>query len=292
MARILAAAQYAVQSSAGTGDVEANVARHVRYASAAAGLGVSLLVFPELSLTGYELELIAAHPELTLHAQDARLEPLRVLARRESIALLVGAPVRFGADALHIATLAFLPDGKVAVYTKRNLDERERAVFAPGLGGPVLQLGRVPVAMAICSDVAKAEFAAEAARNKAKVYAASVLWSDAGYEADAALLSGYAKTHGIAAVMANHAEPTGGLVPAGRSAIWDERGALVAASAGCEEALVLARRQGNSWEGAVFPMQAAAALRLREAKAPDVVATVKEEARLVQGSLFGDASTD
>jgi predicted amidohydrolase len=287
MARILAAAQYAARA----GDVEANVARHVRYASAAAGLGVSLLVFPELSLTGYEPELIAARPELTLHAQDTRLEPLRALARRESIALLVGAPVRFGADALHIATLAFLPDGKVAVYTKRNLHEGEHSVFAPGLGGPVLQLGRVPVAMAICSDVAKAEFATEAARNKAKVYAASVLLSEAGYEADAALLSGYAKTHGMAVVMANHAEPTGGWVPAGRSAIWDERGVAVAASAGCEEALVLARRQGNSWEGAVFPMQAAAALRLREAAVPEI-APVREEPRLVQGSLFGDSSID
>jgi len=37
------------------GDLAANVATHTRFVALAAGAGVEVLVFPELSLTGYEL---------------------------------------------------------------------------------------------------------------------------------------------------------------------------------------------------------------------------------------------
>jgi predicted amidohydrolase len=39
------------------GDVEANVREHLRLVGAAAEEGAQVLVFPEMSLTGYELEL-------------------------------------------------------------------------------------------------------------------------------------------------------------------------------------------------------------------------------------------
>jgi predicted amidohydrolase len=39
------------------GDVQANVEQHLRLAEAAAAEGARIVVFPELSLTGYELTL-------------------------------------------------------------------------------------------------------------------------------------------------------------------------------------------------------------------------------------------
>lgn len=42
-----------------SGDVEANLARHLAVSDAAARAGVELLTFPELSLTGYEPTLVA-----------------------------------------------------------------------------------------------------------------------------------------------------------------------------------------------------------------------------------------
>ena len=41
-------------------------------------------------------------------------------------------------------------------------------------------------------------------------------------------MAAHAKQHGMLAVMANYASPTGGLPSAGASAIWDETGNLVA----------------------------------------------------------------
>jgi predicted amidohydrolase len=47
----------AAQPLAVGGDIDANVLEHSRLARAAAREGASVLVFPELSLTGYEPEL-------------------------------------------------------------------------------------------------------------------------------------------------------------------------------------------------------------------------------------------
>ena len=60
---------------------------HAAAITSAAGRGVSVLVFPELSLTGYEPDLAA---ELAIEATDARLAPLAALARRHQIAVIVG----------------------------------------------------------------------------------------------------------------------------------------------------------------------------------------------------------
>ena len=44
----------AAQSASVPGNVSRNVARHLQFAPWPAGNGAQLLVFPELSLTGYE----------------------------------------------------------------------------------------------------------------------------------------------------------------------------------------------------------------------------------------------
>jgi predicted amidohydrolase len=47
-------------------------------------------------------------------------------------------------------------------------------------------------------------------------------------EQDTARLESYAKEHSMAVVFANYGGPTGGLVSGGRSAIWSEKGELLA----------------------------------------------------------------
>jgi predicted amidohydrolase len=248
MARIIAAAQFAALPA----DLAANLDRHLRIATVAAGLGVQLLVFPELSLTGYELQRAES---LVVNPYSPVFEPLKTLARESSMTILAGAPVRFSSSGLHIGQLAFLPDGMVAIYTKRHVHSSEKPWFQDGQGGPILRVGSLMVAMAICADIAHPSHAASAAAHRANVYAASVLLSAAAYPAESALLAGYARTHSMAVLMANHSAPTGDYIPAGRSAIWDEQGNLIAASPDTEESLVLARRRGRSWEGAVFPLK-------------------------------------
>ena len=54
----------AAQFDAVGGDITANVGEHVRLIDEAGGDGVDLLVFPELSLSGYARATLKAAPEL------------------------------------------------------------------------------------------------------------------------------------------------------------------------------------------------------------------------------------
>jgi predicted amidohydrolase len=69
----------AAQYVAIAGDLDANLDRHLRIMWLAARHDIEFLLFPELSLTGYELALAG---ELALSANAAQLEPLREMARR------------------------------------------------------------------------------------------------------------------------------------------------------------------------------------------------------------------
>ncbi|HSD11130.1 MAG TPA: nitrilase-related carbon-nitrogen hydrolase, partial [Candidatus Binatia bacterium] len=75
------------------GDVDANVDQHVRLVHIAAEEQAQVLVFPELSLTGYELDLA---DDLAFSQSDPRLAPLVEAASSSSMTLIVGAPVRMG----------------------------------------------------------------------------------------------------------------------------------------------------------------------------------------------------
>lgn len=234
----------AIQSLSIKGDIAANVARHVALASQAAALGVRLALFPELSLTGYEPEIAAA---AALRGDDPRLSPLAALARRSGMIVVAGAPLPIE-GALYIGALSFLPDGRVAEYTKQHLHAGEETVFAAGSGGALLDVDGVPAALAVCADFTHASHAQAAASAGAMLYAASVLVSPAGYAKDGAILQGHASRHAMPVLMANHGGPTGGWQSAGRSALWDEGGQLVV-QAGEGEWLLLASRVAGCWQG-------------------------------------------
>jgi predicted amidohydrolase len=240
----------AAQTRSIRGDVEAHVHRHVDAARLAVREEVDLIVFPELSLTGYEPDLAAG---LTLTPDDPRLRPLSELAREHALTIVAGAPLSSGGDRPHIGAVAFTPAASL-VYAKRFLHASEERFFAPGAGPVVLEVGDVRVGLAICADIAQAAHPRDVAELGATVYAVGILVTAAGYAADTQLLQTYAARHRMAVVMANHSAATGGWEPAGRSAVWDETGQLVAAVDGTAEALVIAAGRDEAWSGRVVPL--------------------------------------
>lgn len=236
----------AAQSTSIAGDLHANIARHQHFIQIAAEQGVQLLVFPELSLTGYEPALAA---DLAIAPEAAVLQPLRELAREMAVTAVVGMPIRLSAEGpVLIGALVLAADGSLAVYSKQHLHSGEERAFAPGTGGAPLTLGDSQVALAVCADFCHASHAAAAAGLGADVYAAGVLISPAGYAVDSALLQGHASSHSMLVLMANHGGATGGWVSAGRSAIWTADGALLAAAPGVGDGLLIARRDAQGWD--------------------------------------------
>jgi predicted amidohydrolase len=252
----------AAQSTSTAGNIAENVARHLRFCAVAAEHGVQLLVFPELSLTGYDPAIARSN---AVRPDAAVLDPLRRLAAQANMTVVAGAPLWNDKHELNIAAFAFRPYRAMSIYTKVYLGSGEEEVFAPGLGAPVLSVDEAKVALAICADITHPEHAAAAAQ-AAHVYAAGVLVTKQLYPRDTTFLRNYALQHKMAVLMANHSGASeGSLVSAGKSAIWSEDGRLVAASPGTEDALVVATRRNDLWTGTVLPvpLHSAAAQRSR-----------------------------
>ncbi|AZE54490.1 Hydrolase, carbon-nitrogen family [Pseudomonas synxantha] len=242
----------AAQTLSIPGDVAANIQRHLVMMQAAAEHGVQWLVFPELSLTGYEPFLAA---DLAIAPESDVLAPLREMARELRLTAVVGMPVRLAPQAgVMIGALVLGADGSVSVYTKQHLHAGEELAFAAGQGGEILRWEDERIALAVCADFSHSSHPRQAVESGATVYAAGVLISEGGYAADSALLQGYAAEHGMLVLMANHGGPSGGWTCAGRSAVWTADGNLLAAAPGIGDALVIARREGGLWTGQVVAL--------------------------------------
>lgn len=243
MSPVLAAAQCAIQA----GDINANLKLHIEFMQRASEHGVNLLVFPELSLTGYEPTLAEA---LTQDVDSPVLLPLRKLARQTSMTTVVGLPLRMpGHEKPLIAAFILHGDGSVGVYTKQYLHPGEEQYFSAGNGGDLINIAGLPIALSVCADFSHPEHPSATARQGAQVYASSVLIGEAGYARDSSLLQSYSRLHKMAVLMANHGGPTGGWTAAGRSAFWDEKGVCIASTSGAGNRLLVVSRQEHGWQG-------------------------------------------
>jgi predicted amidohydrolase len=236
--------------------VQANVQAHLSMVQAAARHGVQLLVFPELSLTGYEPSLVAGH---LLGADDAALAPLREAARAHGMALVAGAPVapEVAGGRPAIGAWVFEADGRAALYRKRYLHPGEEQFASAGTeDAHVRPLAGERVALAVCADTTHPAHAQAACDGGAALYACGSVISEGGYAKDSGQLQGYAAGLGLAVLLANHGAPTGGYACAGRSAFWAPGGELVVAAPGPGPCLVIASRSGMAWQGRVVDLVA------------------------------------
>lgn len=237
----------AAQYCSVAGDLNANIDRHLQFMRLAAKQSVEFLMFPELSLTGYEPSVAR---ELAQAPGAEILQPLRELAKQLEITTVIGLPLRLdGGDPIFIGSLIFAADGSQGAYTKQHLHPGEEAVFSSGNGGALLNIGSEHIALSICADFMHASHVQAAAKVGAGVYATSVLISDNGYLCDSGLLKGYAQEHSLGVLMANHGAPSGGWSCAGRSAFWAPGGQLVVSAAGTGDCLIIARRRQGIWQG-------------------------------------------
>jgi predicted amidohydrolase len=224
------------QSIAVPGDVIRSVQEHARLARSAAERGARLVLFPELSLTGYDRRL---SPADAIPADDPRLKPLQALADAHAILIIAGAPIEL-AGRLHIGALCFRPQYPTSVYTKRFLHEGEEVAFAPGTGGEIQRIDNLRVGLAICAEIAHPQHAKQAAEQGVDIYAASCFITPTGYAYDTGLLQEYSREHRMVTLMANYGAPSGDWKSAGGSAIWSSTGTRVALAPEEGEAVIVA----------------------------------------------------
>jgi predicted amidohydrolase len=200
-----------------SGDVVATVAAH---AAAVRRARARLVVFPELSLTGYEL---AAEP---VDAADPALAPLAGACSAMGALALVGAPV--AGD--HIAMLAVDGAGARVAYRKSHPGGDELARFAPGDGPTVLEVDGWRVGLGICRDTGIEEHIAGTAALGVDLFVAGVVHHAHELEVQNARAAAIAQACAAPVALASFAGATGGgyAVTAGRSTILAADGTVLA----------------------------------------------------------------
>ena len=141
------------QINSTVGDLSANVAKILDYAKRARRGGASLLVTPELALTGYPPEDLLLRDDF-YRACDTAMNDLA--ARCADITLLVGHPQQVGDQRFNAASV--LRDGVVAAtYQKQKLPNYsvfdEVRYFTPGVQPLVFDHDGMRFGITICADV-------------------------------------------------------------------------------------------------------------------------------------------
>ena len=112
------------------GDLEYNIRQHV---AAIEGTDAEVMVFPELSLTGYGMEVEA------IDLEDPRLSPLADVCRSSGCVALVGAATTDSpGQHSHISVLRIDSTGVSVVYTKMFLSGDESNRFDAGTTAEVV----------------------------------------------------------------------------------------------------------------------------------------------------------
>ncbi len=237
----------AIQYQALDGGPAANVPEHIRLIEDAADHGSRLALFPELSLTGYELGLLD-DPGHWVTAGDPRLEGLREISRRTGVTAVVGAPFRDADGTPRLASLAIHPGGAVDTAFKMRLHGPEQELFAAGERVTVLEVDGWKVALAICFDAADPGHAGAAAGAGADIYAVSALYA-AGEDRRLDLhLGARAMDNRIFAVLANLGGTTTAGPSCGLSGFWGPDGSVIRRTGGTGTEVVTATLQHSALE--------------------------------------------
>ncbi len=231
----------ALQMQAVPGDVDANLARIERAAVDAAAQGASLLIAPELALTGYgagKAILALAEP-----ANGQQIDRLAKIAAETSVTIIAGfAEASEGA----VWNSAACVDGKGnrSIYRKSNLyGGYEKNLFRPATPASVLfDHAGITCGMLICYDVEFPENVRRLAKDGAKliVVPTALPDGDSGRFIAEHVIRTRAFENQVFVAYVNHCGDDGEFAYAGRSQIAAPDGSLLAQAGPQGEALLFA----------------------------------------------------
>ncbi|GKV83429.1 carbon-nitrogen hydrolase family protein [Pectobacterium versatile] len=217
------------------GHVDENVKKHQDMVITASQNAVDMIVFPELSLSGYEPSLAEI---LALPSEEIKFDVFQSMSDEYGISIAVGYPVKFS-DGIKITMIIFQPEKETLFYSKQLLHPDEMPFFKQGKQQITLSVEGKVVVPAICYESLQPAHALEAEKLGADLYAASVAKSANGVVQAYAHYPVIARKHGMFVLMANAVGKADNFICAGQSAVWDREGKLLIQANATQEALLI-----------------------------------------------------
>lgn len=225
----------AIQLASRKGDLAGNLKRHLQALEQAAARGAQLVVFPELSLSGYEPALAR---QLATPVDAPLLQPLQAQCDRLGLLAAVGLPLP-APGGVHIGMLVLRPGLPALSYAKQRLHDDELGYFVAGAQPLVFNAGDLQLAPAICYESMFIEHARQARDAGAQLYLVSVAKTAKGIDEGFAHYPQVARQLRMPLLMANCVGPADNFIGAGQSAAWDDQGRLLASLSERNEGLLL-----------------------------------------------------
>jgi len=224
------------------GDPEANLLKVREFSRRAKEAGAELIVFPEMTDTGYSMPVIRVHAN---HWNSGFLPGLQEIAREFSIAIVSGVSERDGASIYNSQVLIDSRGDIAGKYRKTHLyavpPVEEQACFAPGDCFATFELGGLHFGFSICYDLRFPEMYRKlATEQNVGAFLISSAWPFPRVEHFRTLAMARAIENQSYVVASNRVGKDDDLWFCGSSAIIDPRGVGIAAASADREELIQA----------------------------------------------------
>jgi len=238
----------AAQTKPTRGNIEANLLDHYRLIELAVQNKAQLIVFPELSISGYERE---DAQKLAFKKDDSRLDHLRKLAVENNIIIVAGAPIQIENE-MFIGEFIISPDNSVSIYTKQFLHEGEDEFYESSFNyNPMITIENKNISFAICADIDNPLHPENACKRETDIYVASIFFTPNGIPNAYRDLQSYAQKHKMNVLMSNFSGESWGYPSAGQSAFWNNKGELVGQMNDSDSGLLLVENKNDDWKSRV-----------------------------------------
>jgi predicted amidohydrolase len=204
------------------GDIQTNIENHKKLINIAVSNGTDMIIFPELSITGYEPGLAK---ELATDQDDSRFDSFQQISNTRQITIGVGMPTKNNSG-ISISMILFQPGKARQTYSKKYLHPDEEEFFIPGQNFGCIPGNKPNIAIAICYELSVPEHTENAFKCGAEIYIASVAKTTEGVEKASRSLSGIAGKYSTTVLMSNCVGHCDNFESAGKTAIWNNKGLL------------------------------------------------------------------
>lgn len=224
------------------GNISENIKTHLKFINLAAKKGADLIIFPELSITGYEPELAE---KLAIRPTDTNLTQIQKTSNSKGIIICLGAPT-IHKNGICISLLIIKPNQPIQVYSKEYLHSDECPYFIKGNEETNFIKG-TSISLAICYEIFEPAHANKAQNERATIYLASVAKSEKGIKKAYKRLSQVAKENRMLVLMCNNIGYCDNFDAKGQTAAWNIEGQLIGQLNDSEEGLLVIDTVKNPW---------------------------------------------
>lgn len=205
------------------GDIQGNIDNHKKLIDLAVSYGADTIIFPELSITGYEPELAK---QLATNQDDSRFTDFQQISDTSQITIGVGVPTKSNTGTC-ISIVLFQPHQARLTYSKKYLHADEEEFFCSGKSSTNTIGSKSNIALAICYELSVPAHAENAFENGAEIYIVSAVKSVDGVDKAIERLCEIATKYSMTVLMSNCVGVSCGMKCGGKTSAWNKAGQLL-----------------------------------------------------------------